>query len=137
MKRLGLIMAIAFAGPVSANHEMYKAQLDLPGIHGTITVQLHAGHQTGDIFFNLDGLKDGNARIDVNAGPCWDNQGHIVLVWTKDHDFIGGRWQGSRVLPEGSAYAFKDGMRDHDKVSVTVRNEGRAPECVLFEKTHP
>lgn len=141
MKRLGLIMAIvatiAFAGPVSANHEMYKAQFDLPGIHGTVTVQLHSGHQTGDIFYNLDGLKDGNARIDVNAGPCWNNLGNIVLVWVNDRDFVGGRWHGTRILPEDSAYLFKDAMRDHGKVSVTIRNEGRAPECELFQQTHP
>lgn len=140
MKRLSLILAmvatIALAGPVSANHEIFKATLLEPGMHGTITVTLNYSHTAGTIAFKLDGMKDGDAAIDVNAGPCWKNEGNIVLVWVTGRDFVNGDWVGTRTLPEGSAYYFKDGMRDHDKVSVTVRNEGRA-ECRLFERVHP
>lgn len=137
MKRMGPILAVvatmAFAGPVSANHEIFKANLQEPGVHGTITVTLNDNHTQGEIAFKLDGLKDGDAAIGVNAGPCWKNQGNIVLVWVTGKDFPNGDRVGTRTLPAGSAYPFKDGMRDHDMVSVTVRNEGRA-ECRLFER---
>ena len=72
MKRFGVILAllatIAFAGPVSANHEVWKANLDDDGIDGYVRIALASDHQDGNLIVDLHGLKDGDLNVDVNAG---------------------------------------------------------------------
>jgi hypothetical protein len=141
MRRMALLIAvlatIVFAGPVSANHEMWQATLKQAGIHGTVTVSLNPTHTGGKLWYNLDGLKDGNAFIDVNGGKCGDLAGNgVVLRYTYDRNFQDGKWVGWVPLPENSAGYFKHDQFHHDGVNVTVRNEGRA-ECRDLEQIHP
>jgi len=133
MKRIALVLSmlatLAFAGPVSANHELWKATFAEPGIHGTVTVTLNYTHTEGRLAYNLDGLEDGDASIFIHGGTCASDQGAgVVLRWVTGRDFPSGEWVGSVPLPDGSAKLFKHDSAYHSGTHVTIRNEGNV-EC--------
>lgn len=141
MKRLALLLTVlatlAFAAPVSANHEIWKGTLEKPGMHGTVTVTMNWNHTEGRLAYNLDGMTDGDATIFLHGGTCAADEGSgIVLRWVTGRDFPSGDWVGSVPLPDGSAKLFKHNAFYHDGVHVTVRNEGHY-ECRDLVRTHP
>ena len=141
MRRIALVLSIlatlAFAGPVSANHEIWKAYFAEPGIHGNVAVTMNYTHTQGTLAYKLDGLKDGDASIFIHGGTCAKDQGAgVVLRWVIGRDFPNGEWVGSVPLPNGSAQLFKHDVVNHDGVHVTIKNEGNT-ECRDMLRTHP
>jgi hypothetical protein len=106
MKRLALVLSmlatLAFAGPVSANHEIWKGYFAQPDIHGNVSVTMNYNHTQGTLAYKLDGLKDGNATIFIHGGTCDKDLGAgVVLRWVTGRDFPNGEWVGSVPLPAG------------------------------------
>ncbi|MFN8622559.1 MAG: hypothetical protein U0869_17625 [Chloroflexota bacterium] len=140
MKRLALTVAalatLLFAGPVSANHEVWRATFDRGDapIYGVVTVALNATHTEGTLSYNLDKMKDGDASIYLHGGTCAKDSGDgIVLRWVTGRDFPNGDWNGRVDLPDGSAKLFKHDSMYHNGVHVTIKNEGRF-ECLNMER---
>ena len=111
MKRIALVLSVlatlAFAGPVSANHEIWKGYFAEPGIHGNVSVTTNYNHTQGTLAYKLDGLKDGDATIFIHGGTCAKDLGAgVVLRWVTGRDFPNSTASGRPTYPRPMIATF-------------------------------
>ena len=116
MKRLGLILAmvatVEFAGPVSANHEIFQATLHEPGVHGTITVTLNYSHTQGEIDERRARTPGVGARLSSVLPNGWSGSVRLVAHVAVDGEAAVDVEVGAGHVPGRGGGEEDHGVRD-------------------------